>query len=371
LHINEAVRRQQNTEKVMHIQEQFSGSVEFVAPGRSFIRQGPLTKVGRRSDSKYEFFLFNDLLVYASGKYKLHMKIPIEEGFNVEDLPDQGTKEEGKNRFKVVSRQKSFIVYAKEKAQKDDWLKDIHDCIDKRRFSIKSSASVSKLAHAAGNAAGGAGGDDHEPASVIPKTRPIYVQFKADSVCVVCSTACTRLSGRHHCRVCGKIACSNCSKERVLVPYRRDRARACSTCAEKIREETTQKLIRLRGSASGAALGIPVTAPGGATGATGSSAPQAPPKPHQALVVSVLGELLERTPKVAAFGDEIEHGRAETDNDDQSSDEDGDMSGVESKERKGMGKRRRSFLKLRHTNRAPSPEVVCAHFRRLTSTSVM
>lgn len=77
----------------------FSGDITFVEPSRRFIHQGQLTKVCRASDRRYTFFLFSDLLVYASKgyRYKLHMKIPIGHLFHFDDLPNSAVE----NAFQV------------------------------------------------------------------------------------------------------------------------------------------------------------------------------------------------------------------------------------------------------------------------------
>lgn len=78
-HINEAVRSRENADKLLLIQNEFNGAgtdVLFVTPSRTFIRRGELIKKCRAGDKAYEFFLFNDLLVYASksstGRFNLH-----------------------------------------------------------------------------------------------------------------------------------------------------------------------------------------------------------------------------------------------------------------------------------------------------------
>jgi hypothetical protein len=46
---------------------QFAGDVNLVQAGRSFQRQGSLKKKSQKNgnDRRFEFFLFNDLLVFA------------------------------------------------------------------------------------------------------------------------------------------------------------------------------------------------------------------------------------------------------------------------------------------------------------------
>jgi hypothetical protein len=78
-HINESVKRMDNARKVRHVQEKFLGSPEFVAPSRTFIMEGHLCKLAdnQRYRQKYQFFLFNDLVVYADYRqlYKKY-KVP-------------------------------------------------------------------------------------------------------------------------------------------------------------------------------------------------------------------------------------------------------------------------------------------------------
>ena len=84
-HINAEMHSAENRNIILRIQGEFSGGTSFVSPSRRFIKQGVMTKQCRSSDKPYEFFLFNDLLAYASksgiissgGKYKLHQEIPI------------------------------------------------------------------------------------------------------------------------------------------------------------------------------------------------------------------------------------------------------------------------------------------------------
>jgi hypothetical protein len=40
MHINEAVKMQQNRQAIMMIQEKFSNKVDLVSPSRRFVRQG-------------------------------------------------------------------------------------------------------------------------------------------------------------------------------------------------------------------------------------------------------------------------------------------------------------------------------------------
>jgi hypothetical protein len=77
LHINEAIRAQQNRLNVISIEQQFSGKVGLVSPSRRFVRQGQLTKKCRSDDRRYEFFLFNDIFLYASKVCLVCLSFPL------------------------------------------------------------------------------------------------------------------------------------------------------------------------------------------------------------------------------------------------------------------------------------------------------
>lgn len=86
-HSNEAIRARENAEQIMKLEENFMTHPKFMANGRVFVRQGPLIKKCRAADKKFEFFLFNNMLAYASKagwKFKLHRKIDIDGAFMVD-----------------------------------------------------------------------------------------------------------------------------------------------------------------------------------------------------------------------------------------------------------------------------------------------
>ncbi|MES1923366.1 hypothetical protein MHBO_004931, partial [Bonamia ostreae] len=96
--------------------------VVFLEPKRKFIYSATLTKICRNSKKKYTFFLFSDILVYASKsgrKYKLHRKLEINSAFNYQDLTDG---EFGDNRIQISTSIKSFEVHCENKQQKQIWI---------------------------------------------------------------------------------------------------------------------------------------------------------------------------------------------------------------------------------------------------------
>ena len=94
---------------IYDIEAMFKAGHEFVKPGRTFLRQGVFHKVGRRNDVEYTFFLFNDLLVYASGSkgsYNAHNQLDIDFNFHIRETK----KTQYQNAFDINSSVKSFTV---------------------------------------------------------------------------------------------------------------------------------------------------------------------------------------------------------------------------------------------------------------------
>lgn len=102
-----------------------------VKENRQFLKRGELIKIStRQSGRKYMFFLFNDMLIYASTvfsfkkseerQYKIHRQMNFKDGIKFIDL--KATKWEGKSGFIVVHPSKTFRVYAETDLQKRQWL---------------------------------------------------------------------------------------------------------------------------------------------------------------------------------------------------------------------------------------------------------
>ena len=77
-YINKDIKRLENQVKIYGVQHSLTGThqssrkiPELAAPGRTFIREGGLSKVDRRGNSTpYHVWLFNDLLMYGKSKSK-------------------------------------------------------------------------------------------------------------------------------------------------------------------------------------------------------------------------------------------------------------------------------------------------------------
>ncbi|ETO19949.1 hypothetical protein RFI_17270, partial [Reticulomyxa filosa] len=93
--INEQNKEFTRREEVKEIERKFTQNVKLLAPARQFVRRGKLWKVCRKQDRVYHFFLFSDLLLYASQygtKLNLHNQLEINQAFHTKWLSDENDK---------------------------------------------------------------------------------------------------------------------------------------------------------------------------------------------------------------------------------------------------------------------------------------
>jgi hypothetical protein len=234
-HINEAMNEQQRNFEVLAVQDQFIGNTpSLVAPGRRFLRQGLLVKVGRKANQRYAFFLFNDLVVYADppliGKrgFRERNRVEINDAFDVNDVAEDEaigtlTPEQARLAFRISTFQKSFYVLCPDATSKEQWLSALRKAIDERRNSKIVRPVTDSQAQW--------------------KAAPVMEQFTEKSACWVCGLGVTVLT-RRHCKACGHVVHDACSETRLILPGTHDKRekRVCDTCARRIRDERTREL---------------------------------------------------------------------------------------------------------------------------------
>jgi len=231
LRINDEVKLYESRQKIMEIQSNFTGNVDFVSPSRRFIRQGQLTKICRATTKVYTFFCFNDLLVYADAslvqkvslgptvkRYKLHRQIPIDSSFGIQDMVDDVKFH---NRFTIINAQKSFVVFAPSKEEKAQWFKDLSGCMSefRRATGTKNSTEKTSAKHIA----------------------PVWQTDSSAKQCQCCGTAFSLIKRRHHCRYCGNLVCEQCSTKRMKVNTKKEPLRVCDHCVAQIKGEALPK----------------------------------------------------------------------------------------------------------------------------------
>eukprot|EP00808_Paulinella_micropora_P000812 g61857.t1 len=196
----------ENRLQLLKLQEKFIGyggpdkENYFVVPGRRFVRQGELYKVGRRLDKVVQVFLFNDLLVVGIKKgwqVKVSREIRVDRDFSLKILDDQ------KKKFPLQLTQQtegvSMTLYSKKPAEKASW--------------VKTFESVIKAAQN------------------VQRSEVVWQNPAAAHSCKDCKKKFGLLLSKQHCVSCGYVVCGNCSVYRLKLPeIGGKRARVCSGC---------------------------------------------------------------------------------------------------------------------------------------------
>lgn len=241
IHINEAVRKQQQNMTVIDIQSKFGGSVNFVLPGRTLIKQGQLIKCGKKRDDKYQFFLFSDLLAYAStmitGKYKLHKQFTLHDTHDnkysvILSCSDMDDDADNKYRFCVNNSVKPLILCAASQQSKIEWLGEINKLL----HAAQNSGIIRPIAPVKHNII------------LLGQIKPNKQQYTIDSKCNVCISKITQLTGKHNCKCCGCVVCSACSVQKVYLDWSKRADRVCDHCFDKLCEVKATTIQRLQRS---------------------------------------------------------------------------------------------------------------------------
>eukprot|EP01083_Nonionella_stella_P107155 310040_1 len=134
-------------ENVRKIERRLKGKIDLLEPHRAFICEGKLWKISARSrkDRIYTFFLFNDLLIYASAfgnKYKIHNMLPMNDKFAAEMIVTSASYGiDKKDRiFCIKSEKKSIVVYADTVPLAQQWVTQLNECCKQRLTSVQPPA---------------------------------------------------------------------------------------------------------------------------------------------------------------------------------------------------------------------------------------
>jgi hypothetical protein len=108
-----------------------------------------------------------------------------------------------------MSPKKSFCVYATTSKEKIEWMTHISNCIEKLSDNRRKAYDQMNI-----------------------EVAPQWIPDKEADTCMRCRIAKFSLMfRRHHCRNCGYVVCSDCSKNKYLLPSQSDEAlRVCNTC---------------------------------------------------------------------------------------------------------------------------------------------
>ncbi|XP_061102735.1 pleckstrin homology domain-containing family F member 1-like [Conger conger] len=185
---------EQNTERILAVQALFGTLGKPLAkPGRVLVGEGHLLKLCHHSPQPKAFFLFNDVLVYGSvvilGRWYTKQQVLPLEAVSLEDTEDGLLM---KNQWIIRTPRKSFYVSAASPEEKQAWMEHIREC---RAERLRLTGGPAETRFAA-----------------------VWVPDRASAICMRCCTRFSLAQRRHHCRHCGFVVCSACSRTRALIP---------------------------------------------------------------------------------------------------------------------------------------------------------
>jgi hypothetical protein len=267
--INAAILVGDNLTLLTRLSERFVGSareLDLVSPSRLLLKHGMLGRHTRSDVTNYYFHLFNDMLVYSSltvqGKFKLHRKLPLitlqvlDPGNGASGAllspsviaavpaPSASSAQASQAQaplsfdLEIRSPQKSFVVTAKDAAEKDAWLEEIQLAVQaeiKRHAAANGGGEALGAADAASSPSNAANSNGARESALLTSNSaaPLWVKDSSATACPFCSKKFTLLFRRHHCRQCGSICCDPCSRNRRVLPSidAKEAVRVCDVCA--------------------------------------------------------------------------------------------------------------------------------------------
>lgn len=219
------------------------------AHGRRFISQGSLQKKTEGLNHEtYDFFVFSDMIVYASHNPNKTLKLmgscPLDGSFKVESLPDiPDMPNLLPHRIQISSSTGTFIVYAKSAKEKGYWIEDLGKARDENVASGRPGAVVNVGTNIA--LPGAAPARKAKALRTDEKKEDGLRTWQADKKapnCKDCQVKFTFTNRRHHCRACGFVYCGKCSENKAPLPNFGcpDPVRICDACWPRYRPNPSQ-----------------------------------------------------------------------------------------------------------------------------------
>ncbi|KYR00698.1 pleckstrin (PH) domain-containing protein [Tieghemostelium lacteum] len=258
-HINESIREKQNSEKILSIQRRFTGYVPpLLAPLRTFIKEGYLTKICRKEPKKRWFILFSDALLYGTKIetvgtmdpiYKFHRLLPLTNS-KLNNLQDNEKSNKFKNSFQIIHTDKSFTVFADTEQEKAAWIKEIEQVL---KFLGQNEGSVARMnkQYSSMKILKNTNGQGEEEQSQGSISAPVWIPDNDALECMICTAKFTTIRRRHHCRRCGNVVCGKCSDFNWKLDNQKKEVRVCKTCYISLSNGTGQATITSKPTGDG------------------------------------------------------------------------------------------------------------------------
>jgi len=214
-YVNERKREYENLKKIVDIQSYFVGINNLVAPHRRFIREGELKVKG----DKKIFFLFNDILLHCKKQltFTTNSQYKVIEVFSLMDIDLTDVSDSG---FCIITETGTQPVEGYTPHAKDLWLRDLKQAINKL---LEEHVRKKELVYV-----------DRKPdyRNSVEQLRPFWVPDDQATECHKCHAPFNLTNRRHHCRACGQVFCSDCSKEKIMLAELgyKEVVRVCDKC---------------------------------------------------------------------------------------------------------------------------------------------
>ncbi len=248
--INAAMQEATNRQKLAEISALFVADPGIRGDGkRKLLREGVLVKQCQSSRANRKFFLFSDLLLYAkmvpgtglftSERYLLSEKVPLSKLHLEDRADDESVDPPVRHSFVIQSGKKSFALFASSDEDKSEWLLAVSNATaqlmaeEETKAAAASDAAAEKRVSSpsqgsAAEADASAGANEQQQQPDIPA----WQEDSSVTSCPICGGKFNSiLQRKHHCRLCGHVACAACSEGRVIVPaWGDDQLRVCKPC---------------------------------------------------------------------------------------------------------------------------------------------
>uniref|UniRef100_A0A8D2M7M4 FYVE, RhoGEF and PH domain containing 5 n=1 Tax=Zonotrichia albicollis TaxID=44394 RepID=A0A8D2M7M4_ZONAL len=216
--------KEENLQKLVHIEHSVRGQSGLLQPGRIFVKEGTLMKVSGKNRHPRHLFLMNDVLLYTypqkDGKYRLKNTWAVS-GMKV----SRPVIEKAQNILKIEYDEHCLTLSASSCSERDDWYSCItkhipDDCKAHKTSTFHSSVELrERLGIPLGE----------RPPTLVPVSHVM--------MCMNCGCDFTLTLRRHHCHACGKIVCRNCSRNKYPMKYLKDQvAKVCDSCYVELKK---------------------------------------------------------------------------------------------------------------------------------------
>ncbi|KAH9257048.1 hypothetical protein BASA81_004869 [Batrachochytrium salamandrivorans] len=230
--VNESIQEHLDRMKVLNVQKRFGDQVHLVEPQRKYVLEGQLVKHCRRGPKRYSFFLFTDVLIYATAE---EQGLVYKRTLPLNTMSLQLVDQPHEFAFQLSSPQKSFILSAKNDEERHEWAGAISTCI--QRWLVMEQEELQRTQETVVSSVSSTP-QKKRTQNII--AAPLWVPDREAPSCQTCENKFTFFNRKHHCRHCGHVVCADCSAYRFVLPNLGNSTkpqRVCQECYVEIRDQ--------------------------------------------------------------------------------------------------------------------------------------